>query len=69
MFTKHQTVNQCSGREPLFKLNRYLIEDTPNASNATRTHISSMNRTFFKKNIACSIDDELIELPSHFKYL
>ena len=56
---KYQTVNELYSGEFLFKLNRYLIEDTPNAMNFIRTQICSLNKRSLK-NISCSIDGELI---------
>lgn len=50
--------------EFLFKLSRCLIEDTPNAVNFIRTQICSLNRHSLK-DIECSIDDELIQLPPY----
>ena len=56
---KYQTVNELYSGEFLFKLNRYLIEDTPDAMNFIRTQICSLNKRSLK-NISCSIDGELI---------
>ena len=65
---KYQTVNERSGGEFLFKLNRYLIEDTPNAMNFIRAQICSLNKRSLK-NFSCSIDGELIGFALHFKYV
>lgn len=45
---KNQTVNQHSCWEYLFKLNRYLIENTPDAINSIRTQICSLNMRSLK---------------------
>ena len=62
---KDKGFNQRSGREFLFKLNRYLTEDTSNAMNFIRTQISALNKLSLK-DITRSIDDELIRLSPPF---
>ena len=61
-----QIIKQLSDREFLSKLNRYLIEDNPNAMNFIRTQTSSLNKCSLK-NIACCINDQLLQLQHHFK--
>ena len=50
-----------------FILSRYLIEDTLNAMNLIRDQTSSLS-TSSLKNIACSINDELLQLQHQFTY-
>ena len=61
-----QIIKQLSDQEFLSKLNRYLIEDNPNAMNFIRTQTSSLNKCSLK-NIACCINDQLLQLQHHFK--
>ena len=54
-------IELLSGREFLFKLNRYLIQDTLILRIFVRAQISLFNKRSLK-NIACSIGDDLIRL-------
>ena len=54
--------------ESFINFSRYIIEDKPNVMNSITTKISAVNKCSVK-NVACNIDDELIELRLHTNYL
>ena len=65
---KHVKSNVLSGKEFLHKLNRYLLYHIPNTMNFIRTSVASLNKKSLK-DIANVMNDEILRLPSHFKYL
>ena len=46
--TKYISCNNLDGREFIFKLNRYLTEDSSNAKNCLRTQIALLNKKSLK---------------------
>ena len=60
--------NNITDKRFLYKFNAQLIYNFANCINFIRISIASLNRKSVKE-IANGINDEIVRLPSHFKYI
>ena len=65
---KYISFYSLNGKEFIFNLNRYLIEDTSNAMNVLHTQIALFNKISLQ-NKASFVCHELINLKYNFKYI
>lgn len=63
IYISHDNLN---GREFIFNLGRYVIEDNCNAMKSLHTQIATLNKKALK-NIASYLSDEILRLPCNFK--
>ena len=66
--TKHISSNSLHCLKFIFKLNRYLIEDTSNVINFLCTQIVSLNKKYLK-NVVNFLSEQILRSSCHFRYI